>query len=263
MQKLNIDRPAIFFDLETTGTNILRDRIVEISVIKIFPDGQRETHTRLVNPGIPISAGASAIHGITNADVANEPQFNEIAPKLLTYFEGCDIGGYNIIKFDIPLLTNEFMRAGIEFKLDGRKIIDAYNIFCKLYPRTLSAAYEFFCGKTLGEDAHSAEADTKATIDVLFGQIAKHPEIGTTAQALHEFSDNSDPSSIDADGRFKWSGNDAIVSFSKHSGMKLRDLAASEPGFLKWIIKSDFSDDVKKIAHDALSGIFPKKSADV
>ncbi|MDD2479731.1 MAG: 3'-5' exonuclease [Victivallaceae bacterium] len=263
MPELNLERPIIFFDLETTGTNILRDRIVEISVIKIFPDGQRETHTRLVNPGIPISEGSIAIHGITDADVANEPQFNEIAPKLLLYFEGCDVAGYNVIKFDIPLLINEFMRVGIEFKLEGRKIIDAYNIFCKLYPRTLSAAYEFFCGKTLGADAHSAEADTKATIDVLFGQIAKHPEIGNTAQALHELSDNTDPDSIDADGRFKWSGSEVIVSFSKHSGTKLRDLAISEPGFLKWIIKSDFSDDVKKIAHDALSGIFPKKPSDV
>lgn len=261
MQELNIDRPVIFFDLETTGTNILRDRIVEISVIKIFPDGKRETYTRLVNPGMPIPEGASAIHGITDVNVANEPMFDEIAPKLSVYFAGCDIAGYNIIKFDIPLLTNEFIRAGIEFKLDGRKIIDAYNIFCKLYPRTLSAAYEFFCGKTLGEDAHSAEADTKATIDVLFGQLAKHPEIGNTAQALHQFSDNTDPESIDADGRFKWSGNEVVVNFSKHSGMKLRDLAVSEPGFLKWIIKSDFPDDVKKIAHDALSGIFPKKSA--
>ncbi|MFA6658875.1 MAG: 3'-5' exonuclease [Victivallaceae bacterium] len=261
MAELDIKRPIIFFDLETTGTNIIRDRIVEISVVKIFPDGAKESYTRLVNPEMPIPQASSAIHGITDADVVGKPIFGEIAPRLLEYFEGCDIGGYNIIKFDIPLLINEFTRVGIEFKTDGRKIIDAYNIFCKLYPRSLSAAYTFFCGKTLGEDAHSAEADVLATIDVLFGEITKHPEIGNTAEALHQYSDNSDPDSIDANGRFKWSGDYVVVCFSKYSGMKLQDLAVSEPGFLKWIIKSDFPDDVKKIAQDALSGIFPKKPA--
>jgi DNA polymerase-3 subunit epsilon len=259
MSLLQLERPIIFFDLETTGTNVVRDRIVEISVVKVFPDGRRETNTRLINPEMPIPEGAAAIHGITDADVAEQPVFSVIAANLLRYFDGCDIGGYNIIKFDIPLLTNEFNRVGLEFSMAGRKVVDAYNIFCKLFPRTLGDAYRLFCGKEL-EDAHSAEADTLATLDVVLGQIAKHPEIGATVGELHKFSENSNPDNIDSQGRFRWSGTDVIVSFGKYSGRLLREVAMNEPGFLRWIIRSDFPDDVKKIATDALAGIFPRKS---
>lgn len=258
---LKLEKPVIFFDLETTGTNISRDRIVEIAVIKVFPDGRRESNTRLINPEMHIPEGASQVHGITDADVANQPVFNVVAANLLRYFDGCDIAGYNIIKFDIPLLVNEFARAGLTFDLNGRKIIDVFNIFCKLYPRNLSAAYKYFCGKNL-EDAHSAEADTIATLEVLAGQIAMHPEIGSTPEELHTFSENANPDNIDSQGRFRWSGDEVVVSFGKYSGMLLTDVAVNEPGFLKWIIRSDFPDDVKKISNDALMGIFPRKSAD-
>ncbi len=261
MSELKLERPIIFFDLETTGTNVTRDRIVEISVVKVHPDGRRETYTRLVNPEMPIPEGAAAVHGITDADVADKPVFSIIANNLLKYFDNCDIGGYNIIKFDIPLLTNEFGRAGLEFDMTGRRIIDAYSIFCKLFPRTLSDAYKLFCGKEL-EDAHSAEADTLATLDVVLGQISKHPEIGNTVEELHKLSSNINPDNIDSQGRFRWSGSDAIVNFGKHSGMPLSELSINEPGFLKWILRSDFPDDVKKIASDALAGVFPRKPTD-
>lgn len=259
MPSLKLERPVIFFDLETTGTNVIRDRIVEISVVKVFPDGRREIHTRLVNPEMPIPEGASAVHGITDADVAGQPVFSIIAANLLRYFDNCDIGGYNIIRFDIPLLINEFNRAGMRFDMTGRRVVDAYNIFCKLFPRTLSDAYRLFCGKEL-EDAHSAEADTLATLDVVLGQIDKHPEIGSSVEELHKFSENTNPDHIDSQGRFRWSGEDVIVNFGKYSGMLLREVSVNEPGFLKWIIRSDFPDDVKKIANDALAGILPRKS---
>lgn len=259
MSLLKLERPIVFFDLETTGTNIVRDRIVELSVVKVFPDGCRETHTRLINPEMPIPEGASAIHGITDADVAGQPVFSVVAANLLRYFDGCDIGGYNIIKFDIPLLINEFNRVGLQFDMTGRKVVDAYSIFCKLFPRTLGDAYRVFCGKEL-EDAHSAEADTLATLEVVLGQIGKHPEIGATVAELHKFSENNNPDNIDSQGRFRWSGADVIVGFGKYSGRLLSEIATNEPGFLKWIIRSDFPDDVKKIAADALSGVFPGKS---
>ncbi len=255
---LKLEKPVIFFDLETTGTNVSRDRIVEIAVVKVFPDGRRESNTRLINPEMHIPEGASQVHGITDADVSNQPVFSVVASNLLRYFDGCDIAGYNVIKFDIPLLSNEFARAGLTFDMTGRKVIDVFNIFCKLYPRNLSAAYKYFCGKEL-EDAHSAEADTLATLEVLYGQLAMHPEIGSTPDELHAFSENTGNGNIDSQGRFRWSGNDAMVSFGKHSGMTLAEVAVNEPGFLKWILRSDFPDDVKKIANDALMGIFPRK----
>jgi DNA polymerase-3 subunit epsilon len=190
--------------------------------------------------------------------VAECPTFADIAEKLYNYLEGCDLAGYNLSTFDIPMLEAEFKRAGFTFKLDNRRIIDAYNIFCKLYPRTLTAAYKFFCGKDL-EGAHGAAADTEATFEVLLGQLAKHPELPRDTAALAEWSDNSDPDAIDRNRRFKWNGDEVMVNFGKYAGRSLRDIAENEPGFLRWIIKSDFPDDVRSIAEKALIGIFPER----
>ena len=163
MKELITKRPLVFFDLETTGTNIINDRIVEISIVKISPDGSREVKTRRLNPEMHIPEEASAVHGIYDKDVENEPTFRQISQSLYIYLEDCDLGGYNIVKFDVPVLVKEFSRAGLQFSLENRRIIDAYNLYCKMEPRTLSAAYKRFCGKSL-EDAHSAEADTLATV---------------------------------------------------------------------------------------------------
>ncbi|MFA7232127.1 MAG: 3'-5' exonuclease [Victivallaceae bacterium] len=258
MTDIKLDRPLIFFDLETTGTVISRDRIVEISVLKIFPDGKRQVHTKLVNPEMPIPPASTAIHGISDEKVKDAPTFSMIAQNLFIYFEGCDMGGYNINRFDVPMLINEFKRAGLDFSIEGRRMIDVYNIFCKLYPRTLSAAYKFFCGKEL-TDAHSAEADTVATLDVFEGQLRMHPELSRNLDELHAFSDLSDPDSVDSSNRFKWVGGVVTVNFGKNSGKTLSDIALNDPGFLKWIIRSDFPDDVKGIAQNALLGKFPEK----
>lgn len=253
---LKLDRPLAVFDIESTGVVPQRDRIVEIAVLKITPDGETRNTVRRLNPQMPIPPGATAIHGITDADVADCPVFADIADKLLAYLDGCDLAGYNIQGFDIPLLENEFRRVGLDLNTSSRRIIDAYNLFCKLYPRTLTAAYKFFCGKDL-EGAHGAAADTAATYEVLLGQLEKHPELPRDIAQLAQFSDNTDPDALDRNRRFKWNGDEVVVNFGKYSGRTLRDLAGNEPGFLRWIVKNDFPDDVKQIASDALIGKFP------
>ncbi len=256
LEELKLGRPIVFFDLEATGVNPQRDRIVEISTVKIMPDGTDIRATRRLNPTIPIPPAASAIHGIYDADVAHEPTFADIAANLFKYLEDCDLGGYNITGYDIPMLTGEFKRAGIDFKMDGRRVVDAFTIFAKLYPRNLTAAYKFFCGKDL-ENAHGAEADTLATIEVFAGELAKHAEIPRDMDELHKFCDNADPDAIDTNRRFKFVDGVATVNFGKYSGVALKKIAAEEPGFLRWIVRSDFPEDVKKIASDALAGKFP------
>ena len=173
---LNLKRPIVFLDLETTGVDPSKDRIVEISLVKVMPDGSEEVKTRRLNPQMHIPEAASAIHHIYDKDVADCPTFSMIAKSLWSYLEGCDLGGYNITKFDIPMLTREFSRAGLTFTTANRRIIDAYNIFCRMEPRNLSAAYKFFCGKDM-KDAHSAEADTLATVEIFEGEIKRYSQM--------------------------------------------------------------------------------------
>ncbi|MBE6369649.1 MAG: 3'-5' exonuclease [Lentisphaerae bacterium] len=255
---LVLERPLVFFDIESTGTNPYRDRIVEIAVIKVMPDGSRQEIVRRINPTIPIPAGASAVHGIYDADVAEAPTFDVIAHNLFKYLENCDLAGYNIVKFDVPMLQEEFKRCNLELDMRNRKLIDVFNIFCRLYPRNLSAAYKFFCGGDL-EDAHSALADTDATVAVLLGQLAKHPELPREMAQLAEFSAARDADFVDSEGRLKFSGDEVVINFGKNSGRRLRDLVAEDPGFLRWMLRSDFSEDVKKVIKNALAGEFPRR----
>jgi len=257
---LILERPLVFFDIESTGTNPYRDRIVELAVIKLMPDGSREEAVRRINPCMPIPAGASAVHGIYDDDVKDCPTFDVIAHNLYNYLEGCDLAGYNIVKFDVPMLQEEFKRCNLELSLKERKLIDVFNIFCRLYPRNLSAAYKFFCGGDL-EDAHSALADTDATAAVLMGQLAKHPELPRETAGLAEFSAARDADFVDSEGRLKFSGDEVVINFGKNSGRRLRDLASEDPGFLRWMLRSDFSDEVKTIIKNALSGEFPTRKA--
>lgn len=259
LHNLKLSKPIIFFDLEATGTNPQVDKIVEICVAKLMPGGESEVKTRRVNPGIPIPAETTEIHGITDKDVANEPSFSAIAASLNLYFENCDIAGYNIIRFDVPLLCNEFKRAGLNFSIEGRRLIDAQTIFHKMEPRTLSAAYSFFCGKNL-EDAHSAEADVLATVAVLDAELEKYSKLPRSIDELHDFCNPSDPKWIDSTGKFKWNdNNEVIVAFGKNKGILLKDIASQNPNFLSWMARMDFAEDAKKIAKDALAGKFPVK----
>lgn len=251
----------VFFDLEATGVNPQVDRIVEICVAKLSPGGGCEVKNRRINPERPIPPEATAIHGITDADVADAPVFKSISASLNLYFHDCDLAGYNIIRYDLPMLRAEFKRAGMDFPIDNRRILDAQIIFHQKEPRTLSAAYKFYCGKE-HEDAHSAESDVLATIAVLDGELTRYQDLPRDIGALHDFCKPKDANWVDESGRFKWDENgEAVVAFGKNQGLKLREIAATNPGFLSWMIKSDFAEDAKKIAKDALVGKFPSRGA--
>lgn len=243
--KLNLKRPLIFFDLETTGTNITHDRIVEFSYIKVFPDGTKEEKTRRLNPEMPIPAASTAVHHITDADVANEPTFRQVSKALLRIFEGCDIAGYNSNKFDVPLLIEEFNRAGLNFDISGRNFIDVQNIFHKMEQRTLVAAYKFYCGKDL-EGAHAANCDTQATYEVLLGQLEKYPQLENDVEKLAEFSRSG--RNVDLSGRVVLDENNVpVFNFGKHKGKPVKEVFRHEPSFYNWMMQGDFSKNTKDV----------------
>jgi DNA polymerase-3 subunit epsilon len=256
---IKLERDIVFFDLETTGKSVYNDRIVEISAAKIKTDGFMEIKTKRVNPEMAIPASATAIHGIRNEDVANEPTFKALATSLYKFFENCDLGGYNAVRFDIPMLIEEFKRTGIStFSTANKKIIDPQIIFHKMEPRDLSAALKFYCGKELN-DAHSAEADIRATVDVFIGQISKYTELPKNLDEISKLCSYKDESWIDNDGKFAWVDGEAKINFGRKQGSSLRTIAKNEPDFLQWMIKASFSDETKKIAKDAIEGRFPEK----
>jgi len=258
MFRLKIERPIVFFDLETTGTNIRTDRIVEISAVKIMPDGSREIKTRRVNPDRAIPPEATSIHGIKDSDVENEPKFKAMASSIFRFMENCDFAGYNIQNFDLPLLAEEFRRAGLNFTTEGRKILDVQTIFHRREPRNLSAAYRFFCGKDL-VNAHSAEADVLATIEILEGQFNKYGDLPENLDELHVLCCNRKPEWIDSTGKFKWQGDVAVVGFGKNDGTPLKEISVNNPDFLRWMINASFPSDAVDIAKRALTGRFPEK----
>ena len=242
---LELKRPLIFFDLETTGTNVTRDRIVELSYIKIYPDGREEKKSRRINPEMPIPPASTAVHHITDDDVKDEPSFKQIAKSLHALFEGCDIAGYNSNKFDVPLLMEEFGRCGINFDVAGRHFIDVQNIFHKMEQRTLVAAYRFYCGKEL-EGAHSALADTEATYEVLKEQIQKYAELENDVEALAKFSASG--RNMDLAGRIVLDDNDQpVFNFGKHKGRLVKDVLQKEPSFYEWMMQGDFPKNTKDV----------------
>jgi DNA polymerase-3 subunit epsilon len=247
--QLNLKNPIIFFDIETTGLNIAKDRIVEISAVKVFPNGKEEIKTRRINPTIPISAEAKAVHGISDEDVKDCPKFCEIAKSLAQWMTGCDIAGYNSNKFDIPLLSEEFLRSNINFDFRKRHLVDVQAIFKKMEPRTLTAAYKFFCGKNL-EDAHSAEADTLATYEVLKAQLDKYSDtLKNDISMLSEFSVQRP--SVDYAGRIGYNDKkEPIFNFGKHKGKRVVDVLKNEPSYYSWMMQGDFTLDTKKVLTD-------------
>ncbi len=247
MGKLALTRPLAFFDLETTGINIASDRIVEISILKFFPPdgGRKETKTLRINPTIPIPTVVSKIHGIFDEDIKNSPTFNEVALELSAFVADCDLAGYNCNHFDIPLLMEEFLRAGIDVDMANRKFIDVQSIFHKKEERTLSAAYKFYCGKTL-EKAHSAEADIAATAEILESQLDKYSDLKNDIEYLHNFTSRS--KRIDFAGRFVYNDkNIPIFNFGKHSGKPIDEVLRNEPQYYQWMIRGDFSLHTKKV----------------
>lgn len=241
--KLKLNRPLIFFDLETTGTNISTDRIVEISVIKLHPDGHVTSKTRRINPEMPIPAEATAVHHITDADVVNEPTFRQVANSLAQFMQGCDIAGFNSNRFDIPLLDEEFVRANVDFDFSRAKFIDVQTIFHKKEPRTLIAAYQYYCGKDLTE-AHSALADTQATMEVLLAQLERYDDLPEDVAALSEFASTNH--NVDLIGRliFDDKGRE-IINFGKYKGRFAEEVLEQDPGYYSWIMNGDFPRNTK------------------
>ncbi len=243
--KLNLKNPLVFFDLETTGINIVSDRIVEISYLKVFPNGDEESRTRRINPEMPIPAQATAVHGITDEDVKDCPVFKVIAKSLAAQIEGCDLAGYNSNRFDIPLLAEEFLRAGVDLDLMKRKFIDVQTIFHKKEQRTLSAAYQFYCNKNL-EDAHSAEADTKATYEILKSQLDRYSDLENDVNFLSEFS--AFGSNVDFAGRVVYNEKkQEVINFGKYKGRLVTDVLKDDPGYYGWIMQGDFALHTKKV----------------
>jgi len=236
---LKLEKPIVFFDLETTGVQVAKDRIVEIAILKVFTNGNKESKTWLVNPTIPIPAETTAIHGITDEKVANEPTFKELAPEISKLIHNCDLAGYNSNKFDIPLLAEEFLRAEVDFDMSGRKAVDVQNIFHKLEQRTLVAAYKFYCDKDL-TNAHSAKADTTATYEVLLSQLDKYEELENDVNFLSDFSERGGKFA-DMAGfvRYNEKGEE-VLSFGKYRGVTLKQIWNENPGYFSWINQADF-----------------------
>lgn len=259
---LNLKNPLVFFDLETTGTNIVTDRIVELSYLKIYPDGKEESQTFLVNPTVPIPAKTTAIHGISDEDVKDAPVFSELAKTLSKIIEGCDLAGYNSNKFDIPLLAEELLRAGVEIDLKKRKFVDVQVIFHKKEQRTLSAAYKFYCEKEL-TDAHSAEADTRATYEILQSQLDRYTDLKNDIEELARFSSHN--RNADFVGRIIYDedGNE-VINFGKYKGKKVESVLEKDPAYYSWVINNEFPLYTKKVLTEIkLRGAFAKnKSAD-
>ncbi|WP_088342157.1 3'-5' exonuclease [Robiginitalea sediminis] len=242
---LNLTKPICFFDLETTGTNIATDRIVEISILKVYPNGNKESRTWLVNPEVPIPEEASAIHGITDEKVAGEPTFKVLSSEIHQMIRGCDLAGFNSNRFDIPLLAEELLRAGMNFDMKSAVAVDVQTIFHKMEKRTLEAAYKFYCDKDLS-NAHSAQADTEATYEVLLAQLERYPELENNIKALAAFSSHKD--TVDFAGFILRDENgDPIFSFGKHKGRKVTEVLQQEPGYFGWILNADFPLYTKKV----------------
>lgn len=245
---LNLTKPIVFFDLETTGINIAKDRVVEISILKVFPNGNKESKTWLVNPEIEIPAEATAVHGITNEKVVTEPTFKELADKINEMISDSDLAGFNSNRFDIPLLAEELLRAGIDFDMNNRKAVDVQTIFHKKEQRTLSAGYQFYCGKDL-EGAHSAEADTNATYEILLAQVDKYDDLENTVEALSEFSTHG--KRADFAGFILFNEDDQeIFSFGKYKGRTVEEVLKENPGYNAWIQNADFPLYTKKVLRE-------------
>ena len=244
--KLNLKSPIIFFDLETTGLDIAKDRIVELCYIRVEPNGNEEARSMRINPEMHIPEVASSVHGITDDDVKDCPTFADVAPQLAATFEGCDLAGFNSNRFDLPLLAEEFMKAGVNIDLSHVQAIDVQNIYHKLEKRTLAAAYKFYCGRDL-ENAHSALADTQATYEVLQAQLDHYPnDLQNDVDFLAEFSRMN--RNIDFAGRFVYdeSGKE-LINFGKYKGKAIKDVLSRDPGYYSWIMQGDFTLNTKQV----------------
>lgn len=244
--ELNLKNPLVFFDLETTGLNITHDRIIEVSLLKVDPNGKEEVKTRRINPEMPIPPQSTAIHGITDEDVKDCPTFKQVAKSLADQLEGCDLAGFNSSRFDVPMLAEEFLRAGVDFDMSKRKFVDVQIIFHKKEQRTLEAAYAFYCNKKL-DNAHSAETDTIATYEVLKSQLDRYPDLANDIEALsREYS--SFNNNVDLAGRMIYDEKGVeLFNFGKHKGKPVMEVLKNEPSYYAWMMDGDFPLNTKQV----------------
>lgn len=255
---LQLARPIAFMDLETTGVNLSTDRIVEIAIVKVLPDGSRQVKRKLINPQMPIPKQSSDIHGITDDMVKDAPTFKQAGNELKQFIEGCDLGGYNSNRFDIPMLMEEFLRAGMEVDLSTRKMVDVQHIFYTMEPRTLTAAYKFFCNKEL-EGAHGAEVDVNATIDVLMSQIERYPKLGNSVESI--LGTIGEDKIVDYARRFLFNDKgEEIFNFGKHKGRPVVEVLKAEPQYYDWMMKGDFPLHTKQKLTEILNRLLLKNN---
>ena len=240
---LQLTKPLAFIDLETTGVNLATDKIIEIAIVKVLPDGKRSVKRKLINPQIPIPKQSTDVHGITNEMVKDAPAFKEVAHELKQMLDGCDIAGYNSNRFDIPMLVEEFLRAEVDFDMKGRRLLDVQNIFHKMEQRTLSAAYRFYCNKVL-EGAHGAEVDATATHEILIAQLQRYPDLGTSVESVLKLI--GEETIVDFARRFIMENGVEIFNFGKYKGRSVAEVLKSEPQYYDWMMKGDFPQYTKQ-----------------
>lgn len=254
--KLQLTRPIAFIDLETTGINVSTDKIVEIAIVKILTDGTKQVKRKLINPLMPIPATSSAIHGITNEMVKDAPSFKQAANEIKQFIDNCDLAGYNSNRFDVPMLIEEFLRAGMEFSVDGKKLLDVQKVYHMMEQRTLGAAYKFYCNKQL-DNAHSAEIDATATWEVLEAQLDRYPQIGSTVEDVVKFTGEDDI--IDFARRFIKLNGIEVFNFGKHKGKPVVQVLKEEPQYYDWMMKGDFAMNTKQKLTEILNRTLLKK----
>jgi len=259
MKNLLLERPLVCFDLETTGIDIAKDRIVQVGLIRVEPDGNSQRREILVNPLMPIPPAATAIHGISDADVADQPTLAQLAPELVALFADADVAGFNSIRFDLPFLSEEMNRVGFPLDLANRHHFDAMRIFHAMEKRDLTAAFRFYCDQEL-EGAHTALADASATLEILDAQLDRYTDLPRDPAGLHRFCNPDEGKWVDSTRKFAWNdAGEVAFAFGKNRGRTLREIAATSPNYLDWIASSDFGSEVKQIAADARKGRFPTK----
>lgn len=254
---IKLTRPLAFIDLETTGVNLGSDRIVEIAIIKIMPDGSRTVKRKLINPQIPIPQETIDIHGITNEMVKDAPTFKQVANEIKQFLDNCDLGGYNSNRFDVPLLVEEFLRAGLDFQFEKRKLVDAQKIYHLMEPRNLAAAYQFYCGKAL-ENAHTAEADAVASWEVLDAQIARYPQLGNTLESILKVA--VDDEIVDLARRMVKVNGTIVFNFGKYKGKPVEEVFKTERSYYDWMMQGDFPQHTKLKLTEILTKMMLKKS---
>lgn len=265
--RVKLDRAIVFLDLEATGVDPQRDRIVQVALVRLAPDGSRTTLDSYVDPEMPIPPEASAIHHITDDQVRQAPRFRDLAIKILEFVSGCDLGGFGAARYDVPLLTAEFRRAGIHFDLSGRRVVDALTIYHRMEPRNLSAALAFYCGKSLA-GAHDARADAVASLEVLLAQVERYrgrsgrPDLPDTVEGLAEFCGMGDPKNVDLRGKFVWRHGVAAFNFGKYQTRALEEIVELDRSYVEWLANGEkTAPDVADVCRRALQGVFPRKPA--